>query len=79
MKPFPLASHDYAVSFTKVRGKDVGYPQCRSMWHMQFTRGGCGASAFLETKSSAIGNARRIINCMRGTHDCLGNAKAVQS
>lgn len=73
MTGFSYTADDYAVRIYPVRGEDCGYPQCIYMWHMQFTRGGCGSSAFLPSRATAEANAQRIIDYMRGTHDCFGN------
>jgi hypothetical protein len=42
---------------------------------MRFVRGGWHASAFHETIGEARGNADRIMNYQRRTHDLFGNAK----
>lgn len=73
MNDFSYTADDYAVKIYPVRGEDCGYPQCVYMWHMQFTRGGFNSSAFLPSRAGAEANAQRIVNQMRGTHDCFSN------
>jgi hypothetical protein len=80
LKPATITYSDdtFEVNFTHMNSRECracGYPQWRSGYHMRFVRGGWHASAFHKTIGEAGGNADRIMNYQRRTHDLFGNAK----
>jgi hypothetical protein len=80
LKPATITYSDdtFEVNFTYMNSRECrarGYPQWRSGYHMRFVRGGWHACAFCKTIGEARGNADRIMNYARGTHDLFGDAK----
>lgn len=72
-KHYLHTSEHFEIHLERTKGKELGYPQCRVMWHMRFRRGGWHAQASHQTINEAKCNAARIAGYQLGTNDVLGN------